>query len=221
MNREIIMTALFDKLTAAPLVYNFTADTTTGDLELANVSDPSGLMVGMPVVGDGLAEDAVITQIDPVVTVSLPAISDRSASPMTQGFQTAARRFADPKFEFDMPALYLVEANEIHPSRGSNEAALIELNAEAWIFTRVGADQNAIPATTLNNLIDGIERALYPTPIGFRQNLGVTGVLYCRIEGELTKDPGHNGAIAGAIIPLKIIVGQSDESVNFTSMRRR
>jgi hypothetical protein len=33
-------------------------------------------------------------------------------------------------------------------------------------------------------------------------------VHYCRIEGEVQKDPGHNGRIAGAIIPIRIMVAQ-------------
>lgn len=208
MIREQIMTALFNLLTGTPLVYNFTADTATGGVALGNVSNTSGLMIGMPVTGDGLPADATIAQITPVVTISLPAIADRSASAMTQGFQTASRRLAVPSIEQDMPALYLVEVSELHPPRGSNEPVLVELNTEAWIFTSVGADQNAIPAATLNMLIDGIEKALYPTPTGFRQSLGLNNVLYCRIEGEVQKDPGHNGAIAGAIVPIKIAVAQ-------------
>jgi hypothetical protein len=212
MNREIIMGALFSKLTAPPLLFSFTADTTTADVTLANVSDTTGLMVGMPVMGDGLAGDVTIATVTPTVTVSLPAIADRTASPMIQGFQTASRRLADPSAEQDMPALYLVEVSEMHQARGSNEPVIVEISCEAWIFTRAGADQNAIPVSILNTLIDGIERALYPTPTGFRQNLGVNGVLYCRIEGEIQKDPGHNGQIAGAIIPLKLAIGQSADS---------
>jgi hypothetical protein len=214
MNREIIMNALFNRLTAPPLAFNFRADTTVGSMVLANVDDASGLMVGMPVMGDGLPGDAVITALAPV-TISQPAIANRTISAMTQGFQTAARRLADPALEQDMPALYLIETNEMHPGlpvRGSNEPALISLHCEAWIFTKAGADQSAVPATTLNNLIDGIERALYPTPRGFRQDLGLNGVLFARIEGEVQKDPGHNGQLAGAIIPLHIVVSQSVET---------
>jgi hypothetical protein len=212
MNRELIIGALFNKLVSPPMVFDFAASTTTGSVTLANVSDTSGLQIGMPVNGDGLPADATIATITPTVTISLPAIADRTASAMTQGFLTVARRFADPRIEQDMPALFLVEGNEIHPGRGSNEPALIELNCDLWIYTRVGGDQSAIPAATLNMLIDGIERALYPTPIGFRQNLGINGILYCRIEGELIKDPGHDGQLAGAIIPLKIIYGQSADT---------
>jgi hypothetical protein len=212
MNREIIMGALFAKLTSPPLVFGFTADTTTGSMTLTNVSSTTGLMVGMPVMGDGLPADAAITAITPAVTVSLPAISDRTASPMTQGFQTAVRRLADPAAEQDMPSLYLVEHSEMHPPRGTTAGELIALNCEAWIFTRVGADQNAVPVSTLNTLIDGIEAALYPLPRTIRQNLGVNGVSYCRIEGEVQKDPGHNGQIAGAIVPLVIVAAQHEPS---------
>jgi hypothetical protein len=212
MNREIIMGALFDRLTSPPLVFGFSADTTTGDVTLANVSDATGLMVGMPVMGDGLPADATIATIAPAVTVSLPAIADRTASPMTQGFQTASRRLADPSAEQDMPSLYLVEHSELHPPRGTTAGELVMLHCEAWIFTRAGADQNAIPVSTLNTLIDGIEAALYPTPRTIRQNLGVSGVSHCRIEGEVQKDPGHNGQIAGAIIPIVVVAAQHEPS---------
>jgi len=212
MNRETIVGALFSKLTGPPVVVAFTADTTTGSATLTNVSDTTHLMVNMPVGGDGLSIGTTIATVTPEVTLSLPAIADRTASPLLQGFATTGRRLADPSAEQDMPALYLVELNELHGYRASNAAALIELNCEVWIYTNAGAEANAVPAATLNTLIDGIERALYPTPAGFRQNLGVSGVHYARIEGEVQKDPGHSGQIAMAVIPIKIVVGQSAET---------
>lgn len=212
MNREIIMQALLAKLTSPPLVFTFTADTTTDDVTLTNVSDSSGLMVGMPVAGDGLPLDATIATITPAVTISLPAVADRTATALLQGFQTTARRLASPSAEQDMPSLYLIEVGELHETRPSTQPAIVELQCEAWVYTKVGADENAVSIATLNTLIDGIERALYPTPQAIRQNLGVNGVLYCRIEGEIAKDPGHKGELAGAVIPLKIAVGQSAET---------
>ena len=211
MNREIIMTALFNTLTAPPLVFAFTADTTTGSAELANVSDATGLMVGMPVAGDGVPAEAVIATLTPTVTLSLPADADRTATPLLQGFQTTSRRLRDAAAEQDMPALYLVELNELHPYRGSAAPLLVELNTEAWIYTKVGAEENATPAAMLNTLIDCIERALYPPSDhagGRRQNLGLHGVQYCRIEGEVQKDPGHSAQLAMAVIPIKIAVAQ-------------
>ena len=205
MNREAIMGALFAKLTGPPLVFPFFADLTTGSATLTNISDTSGLMVGMPVAGDGISADATIATISPSVTLSLPAIADRTASPLLQGFQTFQRRLRDPNAEQDMPALYLLELNEIHPFRGSTGATNIELNCEAWIYTKIAATENAVPAATLNTLIDGIEAA-FNSPTAFRQNLGLNGVLYARIEGELQKDPGHTAQIAMAVVPLKILV---------------
>jgi len=204
MNRETIMTALFAKLTGPPLVFAFTADTTTGSVTLANVNDTTGLMVGMPVAGAGISADATIATISPTVTLSLPAVADRTASPMLQGFQTFQRRLRDPNAEQDMPALYLLELNEQHPSRGATGAYQIELSAEAWIYTKIAATENAIPAATLNALIDGIEAAL-TSRTHFRNNLGLNGVTYARIEGELQKDPGHTAQIAMAVVPLKIV----------------
>ena len=206
------MTALFNKLTAPPLVFAFTGDTTTGNTTLANVSDTTGLMVGMPVAGDGLPLDATIATITPTVTLSAPAIADRTAAPLLQGFQTTARRLRDAAAEQDMPALYVVDMNELHPFRGSTSAALIELNVDCFLYTKIAATENAVAAATLNTLIDGIERALYPTPVGFRQNLGVHGIQYARIEGEIQKDLGHAALIAMAVVPIKIVVGQSAET---------
>lgn len=207
MNREIIMTALLARLTAAPLVFPFTADLTTGSTALANVSDTSGLMAGLPVSGDGVSDGTTIVGLAPPA-LSLPAVADRSGSTLLQGFQTTARRLRDPSVEQDMPALYLVELNELHGYRESTRAMLVELNCEAWIFTRVGAAENAVPAAMLNALIDGVERALSAGPTQFRQNLGLNGVHYARIEGELQKDPGHSAQTAMAVIPIKIAVAQ-------------
>jgi hypothetical protein len=211
VNREIIMSALFAKLTGPPLVFAFTADTTTGEVTLANVSDTTGLMVGMPVAGDGVPLDATIATVTPTVTLSLPAIADRTASSMLQGFQTAQRRLRSAAQEQDMPALYLVELNEIHAYRGSTAGLIVELNAEAWIYTKVAATENAVPAAMLNTLIDAIEQALY-SQMRFRQTLGLHGVVYARIEGELQKDPGHSAQEAMAVVPLKIAVRQDLET---------
>lgn len=211
MNRETIVGALLNKLTGPPLVFGFTADTTSDSTALANVSDPSGLMTGMPVAGAGLSPETTIATLSPV-TLSLPALADGTGVSLVQGFLTTGRRLLDPSAEHDMPALYLVELNELHGYRQSNAPALVELNCEVWMYTRVGAEANAVPAAMLNTLIDALERALYPTPGGFRQTLGVPGVHYARIEGEVQKDPNHSGQIALAVVPIKIVVAQSVET---------
>jgi hypothetical protein len=210
MNREVVMTALFDLLTGPPMVFGFTADTTTGDEVLANVSDTTGLMLGMPISGPGIAEHSLIVDLSPL-TLSQAATGDNTAAPLTQGFQTASRRLQHAVEEADMPAMYLVDIAEDHFPRQSNEAGRIVISCEVWVFSDAGEDPAAIPAAELNNLLDALQTAIDPpgnAPLGRRQDLGLKGVHYCRIEGEVQKDPGHNGRIAGAIIPIRIMVAQ-------------
>jgi hypothetical protein len=211
MNREVIMSALFRLVTGPPMMVNFTADTATGGVTLGGVSDVSNLLVGMPINGPGIPEHTYLATITPTVTVTLPATADLTASPLVQGFQTYSRRLAPPSEEADMPSLYLLDIAEQHFPRTSSAPGWIVIECELWIFSDAGEDSNAIPATELNMLLDALQRAIDPPPTASRgraQNLGLHGVLYCRIEGEVQKDPGHNGRIAGAIVPVKIRVGQ-------------
>lgn len=210
MNRELVMETLFARLQQPPMVFAFTADTTTGDVTLANVSDTSGMLVGMPLSGPGVEPGATLASITPTVTMSLPGTADQTASPLTQGFQTASRRLAAPPEEADMPAMYLLDNAEEHPPRESGRPYLAVISCDLVIFSTAGEDPGTVPASALNNLIDALEKALYPTGSqpggGLRQSLGLSGVLYARIEGEVQKDPGHDGRLAGASIPLRIAV---------------
>lgn len=211
MNREVVMNALFDLLTQPPMVFEFTADTTTGDPVLANVSDASGLMLGMPISGPGVAEHSTVISLSPV-TLSMPATGDNTDAPLLQGFQTASRRLGFPSEETDMPALYLCDMNEDHYPRQSGSPGRIVLHCEAWVFSDAGEDPDSVPATELNTLLDALQAAIDPpsnSPFGRRQDLGLHGVHYCRIEGEITKDPGFNNRIAGAIVPIRIMLGQN------------
>jgi len=211
VNRELVMSTLFDKLQQPPMIFAFTADLTAGDVTLANVSDTSGMLVGMPISGTGVEDGAVLATITPTVTLSLSATADATASPLTQGFQTASRRLAQAIQEADMPAMYLIDTGEDHPTdRPTTGAFRITLACELWIFSRAGADPTTVPATALNTLLDAVEKVLIPSGSqpggGFRQALGLKGVDYCRIEGEVIKDPGHDGALAGIVVPIRIRV---------------
>jgi hypothetical protein len=208
MRREIIMETLFAKLSGPPMVFQFTADMAQGDVTLSNVSDTTGMLVGMPINGDGIEENALLATIEPEVTMTLPATKDVSGSAITQGFQTTARRLSIAFEEADMPSMYLLDQGEEHPPRESMRPYLALMHCELFIFSKAGEDPNAVPATALNNLIDAIEMTLNPTGSqpggGLRQPLGLHGVHYCRIEGEIQKDPGHANRIAGAIVPIRI-----------------
>jgi hypothetical protein len=210
MNRELVMATLFNQLQAPPMIFGFTADLATGDVTLANVSDTTGLLEGMPISGDGIEDGAVLATITPTVTLSLPATADVTTSALTQGFQTASRRLAHAIQEVDMPAMYLLDKGELHPERRSSNPYITIIQCELWIFSKAGEDPDPAysPATALNNLIGAVEQALTPSGSqpggGLRNPLGLQGVHYCRIEGEVLKDPGYDGRLAGAVIPIQI-----------------
>jgi hypothetical protein len=217
VNRELIVSTLFQRLTAAPMVFAFAADLTTGSAELTNVSDASGLMVGMPINGDGVPEGATLATIEPTVTITLPVNADRTGQPLIQGFQTKSRRLARAIEEVDMPALYLLDVGETHPPRvPAARPGFVSLYLEAWVYSTAGEDPDVVQSTALNVMLDAIEAVLEPTGTqpggGLRQPLGLYGVLSTSIDGEVEKDPGYDGRIAGAVVPIRIAVAQHSDT---------
>ena len=128
------------------------------------------------------------------------------------GFNSYSRRFKmwNQVKGPDMPALLLCEKPE-QAARGKElRPAIRTLNAEIWIYINTGKDQNTIPATTLNNLIDVIDPVtggvLAPGPMA-KQTLGGL-ITDCYIDGEITKVPGDLDGEGMALIPIKIIFMQ-------------
>jgi hypothetical protein len=213
MNRELIMQTLFNFLQQPPVIFPFTADTAVDDVTLANVSDTTGLLVGMPINGPGVPDGATLATIAPTVTLSQPATDAGIASPLLQGFQTAGRRLQQAAEEADQPSMYLIDVAEEHPERESRKPYLVNIRCELWIYSTAGQDPDAVPATALNNLIGAVEQLLTPSGSqpggGFQQRLGLEGVNSCRIEGEVQKEPAHTARLAHAIIPIRIQVAST------------
>jgi hypothetical protein len=208
MDREMIMQALLQKLTAPPLVFGFTADLTEGNVHLSGISDQSGLGLGLPVFGPGLSSDTVIATLAPDVTLSQPPTQTTAGASLTQGFQTIGRRLVDWAEVNDQPALFLVDGNELWPPRPSDKPAMVDLGAWAWVYSKAGQDPDAEPAIALNRILNAMTDALRP-PRGFLQNLGLTGVIHARIEGDMEKDA--SGLLDGQVIarvPIKILVAE-------------
>ena len=210
MNREVIMQALFAKLTAPPLVFNFVADVKQGDVTLTNVSDTSGLFVGMPLGGQGVADGATIATMTPSVTMSLPGASTVAGAQLIQGFRTTGRRPQRVEDTPDQPAMFLVDGNNHYAPRPQQASPKVTLRPEIWIYSRAGDDPDVVPASSLNPMLDAIDTALTPAnaSTGVWQNLGLAGVIYARIEGEIEYAPGYMVGQAVAIVPLVIEVAQ-------------
>jgi hypothetical protein len=218
MNRELIMQTLFELLTAPPLVFGFTADVFQNDAVLHNVSDTSGLFAGMPVAGTGIAPGTRLLTLDPEPTLSIPAQDSQAQAALTQGFQTYSRRLKAWSDVANQPAFFLVDYHEIYPgmtatggapAREDTSPARINLQARGWIYVNL-PDPAAVPGSSINPLLDGIEEALKPSR-GVWQNLGLKGVVHCRIEGTVLKDAG---AIDGQVICQIPIVIQAMQAVD-------
>jgi hypothetical protein len=210
MNRELIMRTLFARLEAAPLKFAFTANTVENDAQLYNVSDASGLFVGMPIFGDGIPADTLLETITPIVTLSRPAAKSAVDVALRQGFLTTGRRLRHWGKVDDQPALFLVGTEEDHFDSSPNEMTRPLLHAEIWIYAKSAEDDDAVPETVLNNLLDAVQSAITPAPGKARQDLGLSGVVYCRFQGQVVKE--SQGPQVLAQVPIVICVAAGIET---------
>jgi hypothetical protein len=209
MNRELIMLTLFAKLTAPPLVFNFQANLQAGNAVMTSVvGDLTKLVVGMPLDGQGVADGATLVTITPPITMSLPATQNVNGATLIQGFKTTGRRLMLPAEATDQPAMFLVDGDNHYPAHPSNVPGKAVLMPEVIVYAK-SDNPDISPSQLLNPMIDAIESILTPpanSHFGISSTLGLLGVVYCRIEGNIEIAPGYIGGQSIAIIPLKIEV---------------
>jgi hypothetical protein len=91
--------------------------------------------------------------------------------PGAPAIQTFARRFI-PTSRVDLqPALLMVEAEEEYEHHAIAIPPKVALKANVLVYTRDGADPNAVSASNLNRILDSLEAALNPVFPG-EQTLG-------------------------------------------------
>ena len=214
MNRELIMRTLFERLTSPPLVYTFTADLNAGSKVLQAVSDPSGLLLGMPITGRGIQEGTVLAAIEPDIELSkVPTLSDTDIT-LTQGLATRTRVLAPLGEIPNLPALCLVEGPETYPSfsagsprTASNMPQIITLEPYGWLYASSPAP-DTVPNSIINVLLDAIDAVLMPTDGTSWQNLGLTGVHHARIEGRTLRAAGVGGTVSARIqFGIQVLLG--------------
>ncbi len=105
----------------------------------------------------------------------------------------------------DRPALFLCERGGTYARAGEAVPESVTLNVDIFLYTDAGKDQSAVPATTLNNLIDAVDAALAPDALTGLQTLGGL-VSHCWIEGRIMKDAGDLDGDGIAVIPVRILV---------------
>ena len=103
------------------------------------------------------------------------------------------------------PAMYLAEHREAYEQLGKGQMRRTGMRATIFAYAYAAGDDE-IGGTYINNMLDGIEAALAPDDI-------MAGVLtlggqvqWCRVEGEIIKDPGDLDKQALLMIPIHILL---------------
>lgn len=207
MNRESIMTALYNLLVGA-LVTSFTGDT-HGTVTIDNLSSTKNLFIGLPVFGPGIPKGATIAAIGTSsITLSQAATASAVAQAFASGFQTTSRRLKHWGQVNDFPALFLVDGENDYADRSQIVLPKITLEPSIWAYSNLGEDPNYSPSIALNNLLDAFDAVLKPTGSDLmvqRQTLG-RQVQHCWIQGRVIYDPGYLDSIAKITVPLNILV---------------
>jgi hypothetical protein len=123
-------------------------------------------------------------------------------------FPTYGRRNRHPETiaATNTPALILVGHGETYERQSPSLPARRTLDVDAIIYTDVGQNENAIPDSILNPLLDGLDASLMPDSPGTgRCTLG--GLVYsAMIDGEIVKAPGDVTGKGLAIVPIRVII---------------
>ncbi|MBN8905851.1 MAG: hypothetical protein J0H19_18700 [Rhodospirillales bacterium] len=123
-------------------------------------------------------------------------------------FKTVSRRlrmFGDVPHA-EMPALFIIEPSEAY-AQTERLPSKTTFDVELWVYICDGVDQNTVPVTVLNGLLDKIDDALSPDPPPHPRVQTLGGLVsHCWIEGQIEKTPGDLDGIGLARIPLKILI---------------
>jgi hypothetical protein len=103
----------------------------------------------------------------------------------------------------EQPALFMTQKSENAEER---QPLPVKWRASVDLYLYAQApDELTSPATVLNPLLDAVEAALAPDPVGHVQTLGGL-VSHCWIAGRIQTDEGVLGGQAVAIVPVEILV---------------
>jgi hypothetical protein len=123
-------------------------------------------------------------------------------------FATVGRRNRSPESfsPATTPALMVVKHSESSVRQSPNLPAKRTLNIRAIIYIDVGDDENAIPESIINNLLEGFDAVMKPDDPGTGKcTLG--GLVYsAMIDGDDVEAPGDVTGKGLAIVSIKVIL---------------
>lgn len=124
----------------------------------------------------------------------------------TNSYVERSRRMRDPESvaPANTPVLFLLEHSESFERPSASLPPSRVLHLRAFIYSDVGDDENAIPASTINALLDELETNLKPDDQG-RCTLG--GLVHSvMIDGDISKAPGDITGKSLAIVPIRVLI---------------
>ena len=126
------------------------------------------------------------------------------------GVTVASRRFVpfDEVGTSDFPYLILMQDRETVDAsmrQAGGSPAVHKLEFKALIYAMGDGTEQAIPATALNAMVDGIEAALTPVGMLRQQNLGIPAIQWAVISGPIEYDGSAFGNVGIAVIPLEVL----------------
>jgi hypothetical protein len=123
-------------------------------------------------------------------------------------FVTASRRNRDPKRigVAEAPCLFLLEHEETYERPSPSLPPKRRLDLVALVYVDAGADENAVPAAILDDILDALDAALAPESFG-EGRLTIGGrVFSAMIDGTIERSSGDMTGKAAAAIPIAILV---------------
>lgn len=137
------------------------------------------------------------------VAAALLTLLTPAGSPFFAG--NTGRRLRNPENSAQpgQPGVYVIKPHEKFDRSKSLLPAKRDMNFLAVIYTDVGADENAIPADVIDDLVDYVEAQLAPDTITGRQTLGglVQSVV---IDGDANFSPGDETGKGETVIPIRV-----------------
>lgn len=125
----------------------------------------------------------------------------------TVGAKSASRRFVpfDQIPAESQPALFLAQTHETHKQH-TGRPAILRLKADLFLYTNRGGNDQILPSTALNTMLDALDAALAFDDVAMgRCTLGGI-VQHAWIYEDTIIAEGQEGAQAVAIVPIEILV---------------
>jgi hypothetical protein len=126
-------------------------------------------------------------------------------------FNLTSRKFQmwDAVDKGNQPALFVKTGNTRVAQSNAFGKSVYRMGMTIFLYCQHSPDSGTVPGTLINNLIDVVDAALYPSPVTGYQNLGVNGITHTYIEGSIFVNEGDapQDTQSIAVIPITVLVG--------------